>query len=116
LVSTIDVTLPGLSAERRRRAEELCSEWIVSSLPVTVEYVSVEEFNAIELRKKALPDEIDGPVRLLRIGDIDTAHCGGTHLRSTSELQNHRLGKSPRHNPNFLPGRTPRRERLLGKA
>ena len=86
-VSTIDVTMPGLSAERRRQAEELCNEWIVSSLPVMVEYVSVEEFNTIELRKKALPDEIDGPVRLLRIGDVDIAHCGGTHLRSTSELQ-----------------------------
>ena len=86
-VSTIDITLPGLNEDRRRKAEELCAEWIAAAMPATVEYVDADEFRAMDLRKKALPDEITGEVRLLRIGDVDLAHCGGTHLRNTAEIQ-----------------------------
>jgi alanyl-tRNA synthetase len=85
-ISTIDVTLPGLNAERQRKAEELCFEWIAASMPVKVDYIEAEEFEYITLRKKALPEEITGLVRLIRIGDIDVAHCGGTHLRNTAEI------------------------------
>jgi alanyl-tRNA synthetase len=85
-VCTIDVTLAGLNAERRHKAEELCLEWIAAALPVRVEYIDEAEFERISLRKKALSEEVSGPVRLLRIGDVDVAHCGGTHLRSTAEI------------------------------
>lgn len=85
--STIDIATSSFSPERAARAEELCSEWITAALPVSTEYVSPEEFQNMELRKKALPEELSGSVRLVRIGDVDIAHCGGTHLRSTAELQ-----------------------------
>ena len=84
---TIDVTLPSLNLERAALAEQFCAERIGAALPVTAEYVEPDEFRAMELRKKALPEELAGPVRLVRIGDLDVAHCGGTHLRSTAELQ-----------------------------
>jgi len=86
-ICTIDVTLPGLNTERAARAEQFCAEQIGAALPVTTEYVEPDEFRAMELRKKALPEELAGAVRLVRIGDLDVAHCGGTHLRSTAELQ-----------------------------
>jgi alanyl-tRNA synthetase len=41
----------------------------------------------MDLRKKSLPEGFTGQVRLVMIGDIDVAHCGGTHLCSTGELQ-----------------------------
>ena len=86
-VSTIDITLPGLNEDRRRKAEELCGEWIAAAMPTAVEYVDADEFRRMDLRKKALPEEITGEVRLLRIGDVDLAHCGGTHLRNTAEIR-----------------------------
>lgn len=86
--STIDVTLPGLNHERQRKAERLCADWIAAALPAKVDYVSIDGFRRMSLRKKALPEEITGQVRLLRIGDdVDVAHCGGTHVRNTAEIQ-----------------------------
>lgn len=85
--STIDVALTGLSPDRAKQAEELCSGWITSALQVSVEYVSLEQFKKMDLRKKALPEEIADKIRLIRVGDVDVAHCGGTHLRNTAELQ-----------------------------
>lgn len=86
-VSTIDITMESISDKQIREAEEKCSHWIATAMPVTVEYVSREEFGELYLRKKALPDHVEGPIRLIRIGTVDVAHCGGTHLRSTAELQ-----------------------------
>ncbi len=87
-LSTIDITLPGLNLERQRKAEDLCAEWIAAALPAKIEYVPIEEFREMSLRKKALPEEITGRVRLLRIGDdVDVAHCGGTHVRNTAEIR-----------------------------
>lgn len=34
-----------------------------------------------------LPDARKGPVRLIEIDGVDINACGGTHLRSTAELQ-----------------------------
>jgi alanyl-tRNA synthetase len=84
--STIDITAPALSPTQARAAEEFCAERIAAALPVTDSWIGVEEFRAMTLRKKALPDHVEGDIRLVRIGDLDTVHCGGTHVRSTAEL------------------------------
>lgn len=84
--STIDITLPALSPAQIRKAEEFCAARIGSGLPVTSEWIDAETFRALPLRKKALPDHVEGDIRLIRIGDLDTVHCGGTHVRSTAEL------------------------------
>jgi misacylated tRNA(Ala) deacylase len=39
------------------------------------------------------PPKGAGLVRLLRIDGIDLQPCGGTHLKSTAEVGNIRLGK-----------------------
>ncbi len=32
------------------------------------------------------PPQVDGKIRLIRIGDVDLQPCGGTHVRSTNEI------------------------------
>jgi alanyl-tRNA synthetase len=84
---TIDVTLPAITDAMAEKSEQLCGEWIAAALPVAVEYTTPDLFHRLDLRKKALPDDVKDEIRLIRIGDVDVAHCGGTHLRSTAELQ-----------------------------
>ena len=39
------------------------------------------------------PPQIDGKIRLIRIGDIDLQPCGGTHVKSTIEIGKVQIGK-----------------------
>ncbi len=39
------------------------------------------------------PPQVDGKIRLIRIGDVDLQPCGGTHVRSTNEIGKIQIGK-----------------------
>ncbi len=39
------------------------------------------------------PPQIDGKIRLIKIGNIDLQPCGGTHVKSTSEIGEIKIGK-----------------------
>ena len=39
------------------------------------------------------PPEVDGKIRLIRIGNVDLQPCGGTHVNSTSEIGKIKIGK-----------------------
>ena len=39
------------------------------------------------------PPEVDGKIRLIRIGNVDLQPCGGTHVNSTSEIGKIEIGK-----------------------
>tara|TARA_B100000700_G_scaffold116218_1_gene130810 strand:- start:90 stop:503 length:414 start_codon:yes stop_codon:yes gene_type:complete len=39
------------------------------------------------------PPKIDGKLRFVKIGDIDFQPCGGTHVRSTIEIGEIKIGK-----------------------
>ena len=39
------------------------------------------------------PPQIDGKIRLIRIGDVDLQPCGGTHVKSTIEVGKIQIGK-----------------------
>ena len=39
------------------------------------------------------PPQIDGKIRLIRIGDVDLQPCGGTHVKSTIEIGKIQIGK-----------------------
>ncbi|MEO1200137.1 MAG: alanyl-tRNA editing protein [Pseudomonadota bacterium] len=56
---------------------------------VTATWISDEELDARPDLVKTMavaPPRGTGKVRLIRIGDIDLQPCGGTHVRSTSEI------------------------------
>ena len=39
------------------------------------------------------PPQVDGKIRLIRIGDVDLQPCGGTHVKSTIEIGKIKIGK-----------------------
>ena len=87
--STIDVDAAALSAEQIERAEERCGEVIAQARPI---HITFEEASAaLELRKAS---ERTGTLRVVAIDALDRSACGGTHVRTTSEIGMILTGKS----------------------
>jgi alanyl-tRNA synthetase len=79
-VSTIDVK-GMLTPERIDHTEIRCAEIVAEARPITI---SFEEAGAeLGLRKAS---ERTGTLRIATIEGIDRSACGGTHLKSTSEI------------------------------
>jgi alanyl-tRNA synthetase len=49
--------------------------------------VSPQEYGVLAVRTRGLPAAHSGDIRLIEIPGIDLNTCGGTHLRSTAEIQ-----------------------------
>ena len=39
------------------------------------------------------PPQIDGKIRLIKIGNVDLQPCGGTHVKSTAEIGSIKISK-----------------------
>ena len=61
------------------------NEVIQLALPVTVEYVTLENVPA-EVSLEKLPSDASDTIRLVRIGDYDVCACIGAHVANTSEI------------------------------
>lgn len=90
----VDFNLPDVpdAAEIERRLNEL----IAADHPVSAEWISDDELEANPGLIKSMnvkPPMGQGHVRLVRIGDVDLQPCGGTHVRSTTEIGPLKLGK-----------------------
>jgi alanyl-tRNA synthetase len=80
-VSTIELGAATLADRQISQIEERCAEVVASALPVRVGF---EESSAdLELRKAPARE---GTLRIISIEGIDRSACGGTHVRSTSEI------------------------------
>jgi misacylated tRNA(Ala) deacylase len=76
--------------------EEKLNALVAAGYPVTDEWISDEELLAnpgMVKTMKVKPPMGTGRVRLVRIGEIDLQPCGGTHVRSTSEIGRLIIGK-----------------------
>lgn len=80
---TIDLNRIGLSDAALADTERLANEVVQRNLPITARIVSEDELPALALRKQ--PD-IDGPLRLVEMGDFDRVACSGTHVASTAAV------------------------------
>jgi len=79
--STIDIGAASLDPDRAARIEDRCAEIVAQARPVTVTY---EDSAAVSgLRKES---QRTGTLRIVSIADLDRSACGGTHVRSTSEI------------------------------
>lgn len=92
--SHVDFSPVTFDEEDLRRAEATFNEAVAAAHPVTVyeEDRSVLEREIAE--ERAILDLIPRSIRrlrVIRIGDLDLCPCGGTHVRSTSEIGRMRI-------------------------
>jgi len=99
----LDFDLPESTLDREELGAAL-NELIARDDPVTTEWITAEELAARPELVKTMsvqPPLDAGPVRLVRIGDIDLQPCGGTHVEHTGEIGRVRVAKiekKSRHN------------------
>lgn len=67
--------------------EDAVARVIVQDRPIRCYRVSGEEYGHMDVRSRGLPAGHTGDVRLVEIRDFDLNTCGGTHLRSTAEIE-----------------------------
>lgn len=86
-VSDVELSVPSLSPEETAGLEEAVAEEVRRARPVTARDVTLAEYVALAVRSRGLPDSHEGDVRLVEITGVDLNTCGGTHVRSTAELE-----------------------------
>ncbi|WP_306601633.1 alanyl-tRNA editing protein [Geothrix sp. 21YS21S-2] len=86
-VSDIELGVAAIGAAELRALEEAVAESIRAARPVTAMRVKPEDLPGLGVRSRGLPEGFTGDVRLVTIEGVDTNTCGGTHVRSTAELE-----------------------------
>jgi Ser-tRNA(Ala) deacylase AlaX len=86
-VSDIELDAPRIGPEELLALEEAVAAEVRAARPVTARRVSPEEYAALPVRTRGLPEGFSGEIRLVEIAGIDLNTCGGTHLRSTAEIE-----------------------------
>jgi misacylated tRNA(Ala) deacylase len=86
-VADIELDTARIAPEQLAELEEAIAAEVRACRPVTARRVSPEEFAALPVRTRGLPEGHAGDVRLVEIGGLDLNTCGGTHVRSTAEIE-----------------------------
>jgi len=85
--SAIDLDAPSLNAAELTEVEDEANAVIREARPVRSRRVDRGELAGLKVRTRGLPDEPGSEVRLVEIENLDLNTCGGTHVRTTAELQ-----------------------------
>src|SRR5262245_4237002 len=80
---TIDLPAESVTRDQAEKAEDLANRIIRDNRNVAVRYIAQENIAEAGLRK---PTERSGEIRVIDISGYDRSACGGTHVRSTSEI------------------------------
>jgi Ser-tRNA(Ala) deacylase AlaX len=83
----IELDVAGIGPEDLGALEEAVAEQIRAALPVSARRVSADEYASLDVRTRGLPEGHSGDIRLVEIAGVDCNTCGGTHLRSTAEIE-----------------------------
>lgn len=87
-LADIELDSPTLAPEKLAALESAVAAAIRDARPVRARRVEMAEYEALpKVRSRGLPAGHQGNVRLVEIEGIDLATCGGTHLRSTGEIE-----------------------------
>lgn len=86
-VSDIELDCKPPTAVEIERLEDAVAEIVVQARPIRGYRVTVEEYEALDVRSRGLPSGHQGDIRLVEIENFDLNTCGGTHLASTSEVE-----------------------------
>ncbi len=88
----IELDTPAIEPEPLKVIEDLAMAAVREARPVTATRISAEEYARLDIRSRGLPESHAGDVRLVEIEGLDVTTCGGTHLRSTAEIEAIQLG------------------------
>lgn len=92
--SKLDYPIPRpLTDEEISEVERRVNEQITADLPVTMEYMTVEDASR-DFNLDRLPDDVSAMVRIVRIGDYDACPCIGSHVEHTAEIGIFRITSS----------------------
>jgi alanyl-tRNA synthetase len=86
-VCDIELDARALSADDRTALEDAVAAEIRAARAVAPRRVTLEEFRALKVRTRGLPEGHSGDVRLIEIAGVDLNTCGGTHLSNTAEIE-----------------------------
>jgi len=89
--SDIELDTPTITPEQLTELEEAVAAEIRAARPVTARRVTPEEYVALPVRTRGLPEGFTGDIRLVQIVGMDLNTCGGTHVRSTAEVEGLKL-------------------------
>ena len=99
----LDFDIPEAGLDKEALTAEL-NAIVTKNLPILSLWISDEELDAkpdMVRTMKVKPPRGQGRVRLIEIEGVDLQPCGGTHLKSTGEVGQVRVGKvekKGRHN------------------
>ena len=83
----IELDVPALAPLQIEMLEEAVAAEIRAARPVSVRRVAPEDVGDLDVRTRGLPPGHQGEVRLVEIAGVDLNTCGGTHVRSTAEIE-----------------------------
>lgn len=86
-VSDVELDVPTLEASELADLEEAVAAEIRAARHVGTRRVALQEFEKLNVRTRGLPAGHKGTIRLVEIEEVDLNTCGGTHVRSTAELE-----------------------------
>ena len=86
-VCDVELEARSLSPTDVSALEDAVAAEIRAARAVTPRRVSPEEFRALPVRTRGLPEGHAGDVRLVEIAGVDLNTCGGTHLANTAEIE-----------------------------
>jgi alanyl-tRNA synthetase len=90
-VADIELDTPQIAPGRLVELEEAVAAEVRACRLVTARRVSPQDYAALPVRTRGLPEGFAGDIRLVEIAGIDLNTCGGTHLRSTAEIEGLKL-------------------------
>ena len=83
----VELDVRALSPADLEALEEAIAAEIGAAHAVLPRRVTLDEFRALPVRTRGLPEGHAGDVRLVEIEGVDLNTCGGTHLSNTAEIE-----------------------------
>lgn len=116
--ASIEVGVSSVDSVMLQQIEDAVERVIWQCLPVETLFVEASSLDEYDVRK--VPELAGGPLRLVRIGTLDTNPCGGTHVSNTGEIGGFAIVRTDKVRGNvrlyFVAGRTATRYRRKTNA
>ena len=80
----------------KEEIEEKINSLVKNDYEITSEIIDskiLDEQPELVRTMSVKPPQIDGKIRLIKIGNVDLQPCGGTHVKSTAEIGSIKIGK-----------------------